>query len=68
MYCNIGSWQFSGPCNGGLCHGEPGGCRDRILQGGLWGRFFYPISEAEIGISYMQRGRDRTPSFLRNMV
>ncbi len=51
-----------------MCHGEPGGCRDRILQGGLWGRFFYPISEAEIGISYMQRGRDRTPSFLRNMV
>ena len=47
-----------------MCHGEPGGCRDRILQGGLWGRFFYPISEAEIGISYMQRGRDRTPSFL----
>ena len=45
-----------------------GACRDRILQGGLWGRFFYPISEAEIGISYMQRGRDRTPSFLRNMV
>ena len=22
-------------------HGDPGGCRDRILQGGLWGRFFY---------------------------
>ena len=20
-----------------MCHGEPGGCRDRILQGGLWG-------------------------------
>lgn len=23
-----------------MCHGEPGGCRDRILQGGLGGRFF----------------------------
>ena len=24
-----------------MCHGEPGGCRDRILQGGLGGRFFF---------------------------
>jgi len=51
-----------------MCHGEPGGCRDRILQGGLGGRFFYSIIEAKTGISYMQRGRERTPSFLCNMV
>ena len=28
-----------------MCHGEPGGCRDRILQGGLWGRFFICLLE-----------------------
>ena len=51
-----------------MCHGEPGGCRDRLLQGGRGGRFFYSIIEAKTGISYMQRGRERTPSFLCNMV
>ena len=24
-----------------LDHGSSRACRDRILQGGLWGRFFY---------------------------
>ena len=33
-----------------MCHGEPGGCRDRILQGGLGGRFFYPIMKLKQGL------------------
>ena len=53
---------------GACATGNPGAVVIEYCKAALGAAFFYPIIEAKTGISYMQRGRERTPSFLCNMV